>query len=308
MKKMLKVIGMILLVIIALVVLLFVKAALTPSAPDNYTETVKTGGDIESTYLKNGQYSVSYFEKETDEDFKKFEVWYPEEMKNENKTYPLIVVLNGTGVKASRYKSQFKHFASWGFIVIGTEEEESWDAVAADQSLSFMLEENENPEGNFYHKIDTENIAAIGHSQGGAGVFNAVTAFENSSYYKTAVPLSPTNEKLSADLGWHYDLSKLNIPVLLLAGTVGDFEMQTVIPEEDMKRMYDRIPSQKVMARKLECEHGHMLYSADGYVTAWLMWHLRNDQKAASAFTGDAPELLSNPLYRAQKIDLDPEN
>lgn len=135
-----------------------------------------------------------------------------------------------------------------------------------------------------------------------------MTAFENSTYYKTAVPLSPTNEKLAAALKWHYDLSKLNIPVFLLAGTEGDFEMKTVIPEEDMNLMYDSIPSPKVMARKLECEHGDMLYSADSYVTAWLLWQLQNDETAASAFTGDAPEILNNPLYRAQKIDLVPDN
>lgn len=80
--------------------------------------------------------------------------------------------------------------------------------------------------------------------------------------------------------------------------------MKTVIPEEDMNLMYDSIPSPKAMARKLECEHGDMLYSADGYVTAWLLWQLQNDETAASAFTGDAPEILNNPLYRKQKIGL----
>ena len=29
-----------------------------------------------------------------------------------------------------------------------------------------------------------------------------------------------------------------------------------------------------------------MLYSADGYVTAWFMWQLKSDQNAAKAFVG----------------------
>lgn len=304
MKKVLKVIGIVLLVIVGLIVLLFIKAALTQMAPADYTETVKTGGDIESTYLRNGSHSVSYFEKKVNEDFEKYEAWYPEDMKSTDGTYPLIVVLNGTGVKASKYKAQFEHFASWGFIVIGTEESESWDGVAAESSLAFMLEQNEDSSSIFYHKIDTSNIGAVGHSQGGAGVFNAITEHEHSGMYKTAVPVSPTNEQQTISLGWHYDLSKINIPVFLLAGTKGDFEMKMVLPDDAMIEMYNKITAPKAMARKADCEHGDMLYSADGYVTAWFMWQLQGDSNAAKAFIGDQPELLTNSLYQKQHFDL----
>jgi len=304
MRKVLKFIGIAVLVIIALTVLQLVKAALTPAAPANYTQTVSTGGSIEAAYLKNGSHEVSYFEQKTSEDFEKYEVWYPEDMQ-EDRVYPLIVVLNGTGVKASKYKVQFEHFASWGFIVIGTEEKESWDGVAADCSLAFMLGQNSDASSIFYNKIDTENIGVMGHSQGGAGVFNAVTELEHSGMYKAAVPVSPTNEQQTAELGWHYDLSKISIPVLLLAGTEGDFEMKLVLPEEDMKDMYSKIAAPKVMARKTGCEHGDMLYSADGYVTAWFMWQLQGDETAAGAFTGRAPELPGNELYVQQRTDLD---
>lgn len=135
MKKVLKTIGIIILVILALIALLFIKAALTPAVPKNYTENVKTGGEIEKRYLSNGSYSVGYYEQNTDEDFKKYEIWYPDALKDAKSSFPVIVVLNGTGVKASKYKEQFRLFASWGFVVIGTEEEESWDAVATDRSL-----------------------------------------------------------------------------------------------------------------------------------------------------------------------------
>jgi hypothetical protein len=305
MKKVFKVIGLVLLVIVGLIVLQFIKAALTPAAPNNYTETVKAGGDIERTYLRNGSHKVSYFEQKVDEDFEKYEVWYPEDLENSDDTYPLIVVLNGTGVKASKYKAQFEHFASWGFVVIGTEEPESWDGVAAESSLAFMLEQNEDSSSIFYHKIDTDNIGAVGHSQGGAGVFNAITEHEHSGMYKTAVPVSPTNEEQTAALGWHYDLSKVSVPVLLLAGTKGDFEMKYVIPEESMIEMYNKISAPKVMARKLDCEHGDMLYGADGYITAWFMWRLQGDKSAAKAFAGDSPEIADNSLYIEQKIDLE---
>ena len=63
MKKVLKVIGIILLVFVVLIALLFIKGAMTPFVPKNYTETMGTGGNIESKYIKMGSYDVSYFEK-----------------------------------------------------------------------------------------------------------------------------------------------------------------------------------------------------------------------------------------------------
>ncbi len=68
--------------------------------------------------------------------------------------------------------------------------------------------------------------------------------------------------------------------------------------------MYNKIPSSKVMMRRIGAEHGTMLYSADGYVTAWFMWQLQGDEEASKAFVGDNPEILKNGLYQDQKINL----
>lgn len=209
-------------------------------------------------------------------------------------------MLNGTGIKASKYKEQFRHFASWGFVVIGTEEVESWDAVAADKSLEWMLKENDNPSGLFFRKIDVAHIGVMGHSQGGAGVFNAITELEHSDRYKAAIALSPTHEEQAIQLKWHYDLTRIAIPTFIVAGTEGFFEMKLVLPTEALQTMYKKIPAPKAMARKRHCGHGEMLYSADGYTTAWFMWHLQNDKEAAKAFVGNQPELLNNKLYVEQ--------
>ncbi len=289
------------LAIAAVVVTVFIILSAQSAVPEDYRETVETGGAIESKYLKNGPYGCSYFEQATDEDFKKYEVWYPDGLADSDDKYPAIVVLNGTGVAASKYASLFEHYASWGFIAIGTEENESWDAEAADKSLAFLISQNEDKESVLYGKVDLDNVGATGHSQGGAGVFNAVTVAEHSKVYKTAVSISPTNEEQSASLKWSYDLTKIDIPTLMLAGTEGDFEMKLVIPYEKMDEMFEKIDAPKCMARKNGCEHGDMLYSADGYVTAWFMWQLQNDMRAAAAFTGEMPEIFSNELYQKQK-------
>ena len=306
MKKVLKIIGIILLAIIILIAALFIKAALKPAVPKDYTETVKTGGDIEAKYLKNGEYTVAYTEVKVLENYKKYEIYYPEELTSADKNYPVIVVSNGTGVKGSKAKAMFEHFASWGFIVIGNEEEYSWNGFAADMSLNYLLKCNGDSENIFYRKIDTDNIGSLGHSQGGVGAVNAVTDTKHGDMYKTVVAESPSNPELSGNLEWDYDISKVNIPIFMVAGT-GKADAETIIPLEKMNEMYEALVSVpiKAMARRSDTEHGYMLYSADGYVTAWFMWQLKGDENASKAFVGDKPELLANELYQDQHIELE---
>ena len=57
------------------------------------------------------------------------------------------------------------------------------------------------------------------------------------------------------------------------------------------------------MMRRIGAEHGQMLYSADGYVTAWFMWQLQDNEEASKVFTGDNPEIMQNELYQDQKIN-----
>ncbi len=170
------------------------------------------------------------------------------------------------------------------------------------------INENETVEGYdnvFYQKIDTDNIGITGHSQGGAGVINAITDTRHHDIYKTAVALSPSNEELSTALDWDYDATKINTPILLLSGT-GNADENLVVNLKQLESIYNHIPdtNPKAMARRTDADHGDMLYFADGYVTAWFMWQLRGDSEAAKAFIGDKPEILENELYQDQKINL----
>ncbi len=71
-------------------------------------------------------------------------------------------------------------------------------------------------------------------------------------------------------------------------------------------QIYDSIPDSvpKIMARGIDAEHGDMLSFADGYMTAWFMWQLQDDEEAAKAFIGDNAELLHNELYQDQQANI----
>ena len=272
-----------------------------PMAPENYVMEVTTGGEIEARFMATGEHETAYFETDysEDSDIKKIEIWYPAELETSSKKYPVVLFVNGTGVSASRYKPMFEHLASWGFIAIGNEDPSTWEGKKADATLTWLLTANEDESSVFYRKVDTENIGITGHSQGGVGVFSTINNTEHKDVYKCAVSLSPTQEDMAEALKMPYDSSKTVIPVMILAGAPND-----VISLEALNNMFHKISSDIVIARRSNTDHGQMLYSSDGYVTAWFMWQLQGDMYAADAFKGDNPEIIHNLLYQDQLVDL----
>lgn len=311
MKKMLKMIGISLFIIAILLIIILFYININPVVPKDYATKVKTGGVIEKKYLSMGSKNVSYIENGAMQSYKKYEIWYPSDIQNSNKKYPVVIFVNGTGVMASKYKTLFEHLASWGFITIGTEDEYSWNGFSAEMCIRTILKLNENKEvegytnNPFYDKIDINNIGITGHSQGGAGVINAITDTRHSDIYKTAIVLSPANEELATALDWDYDASKINIPILLLSST-GDADENLVVNLSQLERIYNHIPDNvtKMMARRNDANHGDMLYFSNGYVTAWFMWQLQNDEEASKAFVGTDAEINKNEYYQDQNSNI----
>ena len=252
-----------------------------------------------------GKYPVSYLEANALQNFKKYEFYYPIEMESSDKKYPVVIFCNGTGVTGSKYSAVLEHLASWGFVVVATEEEYSWNGFSAEMCLRrlILLNENENAEGwesnPFYQRIDFDNIGISGHSQGGVGVINAITDTEHTDLYKAAFCASPTNQELAESIEWSYDASKVNIPIFLISST-GQGDENFVVSLEGLNAIYKSIPDtvQKIIARRNDADHSHTLYYGDGYMTAWFMWHLQGDEEATKAFLGEKAEILTNPYWQ----------
>ena len=303
MKKVGKIILIIVIVLASLLALVCVGLTIlwknmttSPMAPENYIAEVTTGGEIEAKYLAAGSYETAYFEADYPEnaDIRKIEIWYPKELETSGGKYPAVLFVNGTGVAASRYEPVFEHLASWGFIAVGNEDPSTWEGKKADATLSWLLAANEDESSVFYHRVDTENIGVVGHSQGGVGVFGAVNKAEHGDMYKCAVSLSPTQEDLAEALKMPYDPSETAIPIMVLAGAPDD-----VVTLDGLKSMFERIASETaVAARRRDTGHGQMLYSAAGYVTAWFMWQLRGDAEAGAAFHGEDAEIARNACWQ----------
>ena len=87
---------------------------------------------IEQKYHVNGTYTVTYHAIDGTHAF------IPDVAQEQ--TFPLVVMVNGTGLKALDYAPVFEHLASWGFIVVGNDDYSAWDGRSACASLDIALQ------------------------------------------------------------------------------------------------------------------------------------------------------------------------
>ena len=309
-KGILCVIGALALIVIVLAIVFFTVASKAQAAPEDYTETLETGGELEAKYLHMGAHEVSYLEQNGMHDFKKYEIYYPSDI-SDSDPCPVVIFSNGTGVLGSKYPAVLRHLASWGFIVMATEEEYSWNGFSSEMCLRYIIQlhETETVEGwesnPFYQHVDLDNIGVSGHSQGGVGVINAATENKSGGRIKAIFAASPANLELAHALQWDYDPALITVPTFLVSST-GDGDENLVVSGAQLQAIYDGIPDSagKIMMRRTGADHGDMLYAADGYMTAWFLWQLQGDQDAAKAFVGESAEILHNPLYQDQQVSL----
>lgn len=287
------------------------------AAPRSYQATMKgVVKPIESRFRFNGPSATGCITTPSDIDkVKMFSVFYPMSMASNADRYPLVIMVNGTGVPATAYKAMFEHLASWGFIVAGNEDEGSGTGRTTEETLKYMLAENERAASPFYHRIDTDNIGVAGHSQGGAGTYNALTAWPNSYRYKAGVAMSPSHKDLAASplLNCPFDVSKVSVPVLITAST-GTEGMHDPIIDDTQNRICDITdmisqmndihaahPDVPVVIGRLSDHtrsHGDNLMESGPYLAAWFSYWLRGDQEAGEAFFGTQPEMSVNPRWQ----------
>lgn len=156
-----------------------------------------------------------------------------------------------------------------------------------------------------YYPKDIKNMDKIGitgHSQGGLGVINAITEQKHSDIYKAAVILSSTETNIAKAFMWETDSTKIHTNTLMITST-GQTD-SNIAPLENIQKTYNNITDDvtKVIARRNDCDHGEMLYYADGYVTTWFMYYLQGDSEAKKAFFGNNAEINSNPLYQDVQV------
>ena len=249
---------------------------------------------IEQKYHANGPYAVTCHTIEGTHAF------IPDVAQEQ--TFPLVVMVNGTGLKALDYTPVFEHLASWGFIVIGNDDTCAWEGRSALASLDIALRHDDDRSSPLFHRIDHDRMGVAGHSQGAIGAINAASADDR---FRVLYAASCPQAGLARRLRWTYTLGNIHVPTMLTAGTWW-IERQ-ISPLASLEHLANELPpsTPMLMGRLNGIEHRYVLHQGDAYMTAWLRYWLANDTLAAPAFWGDRPEILDNSRWIDVKMALE---
>ena len=306
--KVLKIIGIILLIYI---IVIFIKTKIFENISwlkEDYYKDFITSSKLEKKYNGIGNYKISEVVYKSDnKKIKNIRVYYPKELETSNKKYPLIMEVNASNTKAKNLAYAFKRLASWGFIVVGTDDSQTGNGKTTMETIKFIL--NIGKDSVLYNKVDKDNMGIVGYSQGGAGALRVVSVLGGDKYFKTIFTGSASYPKLSKNLGWEYYYDNIKIPYFMTASTgnsddrgikINSDEFAGVAPLESLELIYNNLPENilKVRARVSNSEHEDMLIKTDGYMTAWMLYHLKNDKESGKVFIGDDAEILTNKNWQ----------
>lgn len=199
-------------------------------------------------------------------------VFYPSDLAESDKEYPVVVWANGTGCITQLYYGLLKSIAAAGYIVAADTSVMTADGTAQMNTVDYILEKNSDPSSVLYGKADTDNIAAAGHSQGGRSAVNAGAA---DSRIKCVLSVAGSNFKAEA--------AKLDKPVFFMTGTL-DF---IVLSSMWVKPAYNAVTGSAVYASLKGGVHTTCIFTPDkiaDYAIAWFDANLKNDAAAKAVF------------------------
>lgn len=250
----------------------------------------KGKNDLEYEYGQDLYQDVSQIQRDG------YTIFYPTNIEGK---LPIVVWGNGTGNTYVNYEPALKSLASYGFVVVGCEDDNMGDGQKLIEMAKYMISMEENSDFELYQHLDVSKIGVAGHSQGACGAVNAATKEDIFvSLFTTSLPklemcVDKDNMKFAY---WKYDMAKIQIPYFGNTGT-RFLDSLWISPLDAMNTNFDSIPTgvEAYVARQIHANHNIVNeYHASGYFNAWFCYTLKDDTKAAKVFVGENPELSYN--------------
>lgn len=94
---------------------------------------------------------------------------------SQGEVYPVIIWGNGTCLQPEAYGALLRYVASHGYYVFAPNSRYVGGNSAMTVALNFAVAANSDPESDYYQKLDTTRVGAMGHSQGSAATANAAS-------------------------------------------------------------------------------------------------------------------------------------
>ncbi|HVY87259.1 MAG TPA: hypothetical protein VG942_00220 [Hyphomonadaceae bacterium] len=212
---------------------------------------------------------------------------------------PVILWGNGTNSMVAIYSRMLSQWSSYGFIVAASMSGNVGSGRELIACLDFLEKENTRDGSPLKGAVDTGHVGASGHSQGGGG---AIMAGRDPRITTTA-PIEPYI--IGANFYEPGAERKQHGPMLLLSGGVDTI----AVPDRHHKPVFEQANVPVVWATLLSAGHNSPAVGDSGpfrpITTAWFLYQLAGDQKAAAMFQGASCGYCNDPLWAIQKRNAD---
>ena len=210
--------------------------------------------------------------------------------KTKAKPLPVLVFCNGGCMDTSiGYENMLSDIASYGYVIVAVgelqmfaqhEKDQHTPSTMVKKALDWICQQAIDPASPYYNKIDTEKIAAAGHSCGGAQVL----ANAADPRLKTYVILNAGMGRMTMADASAKSLKSLHAPILYIVG--GKSDVAWANAQMDYKAI-KRVPV--VLADNTKSGHGGTYEQPNGgdnsrMVRAWLDWQLKDKTENEKLF------------------------
>lgn len=225
--------------------------------------------------------------------------------------HPIIIWGNGSGAALpGAYSYLFEHLASWGFVIIRTNDPTAGSGQTMIDAMNYMIARDGNPASIFHGRLDTGHIGAVGHSQGAAGAINAMNA--SAGAIRTVVTFHlPFNAACVLPCVDEAALAGASQgSIFFVSGTLDLISRDTQLlpgPLSSNTAFYNATPAALAKAKAilsggahnditgspgclLLCNNG--VHGYLGFPTAWMMWQLRGASDGHDAFRSATGEIF----------------
>jgi hypothetical protein len=224
-----------------------------------------------------------------------FTMFRPKDMAQGGLCHPVITWGNGTGSTPTMYKVLLNNLASHGFVVIGSNSPNVAQGNPAPMiaGVNWVIQQNEDSSSPLFHRIDTKNIGATGHSQGGMATSQA----SGNALITASVPICGTMTQRS-----------LHGPAMFFCGGA-----DTLVGCSGAQNALTAVTTLPAMyAEYVTADHGSWMSfmgnkpsAVESAITAWMRVHLMGDTALRSWFYGASCKLCTDSAWKIAQKNMD---
>jgi len=282
-----------------------------PTNPPNYPT-----GAIEQKYYAQGPWPVTVGAGAgcCDSSGNKFDLYSPSNLGANGFLHPILTWGNGSYAVPSQYDYFLRHMASWGFVVIATEDQNTGAGQTILDGARFLVAANGDSASSFYHKLNVNQVGSFGHSQGATGAINAL--LKSGGLIKTVIPIELPAQIWCSNAANCVNTANVTSGSIFFIDGSADFvspplQGPTVTGLQSIQAYYQAVPNSTPKVKgtlktanhndvqgQPDCSHAAFpcasgVYGYLGYPTAWFMDRLQSDAFAHGAFVNATGEMFS---------------